>query len=841
MASLSLLTVAIAVMVVYAGLLGHPLTLDDRALISLNPAVTGQAPLNSIWNQPLLSDSDELSQAYRPLLTLALRLQWRAWGDSPSSFHAFSLLLFLGVVVVFMLVAARWIHRPSGRMTALAVMAVHPMATQGLLEARNQGALLALLAMLGACLAAMQWRRGAWRAKTAAVVMAACQAVAIGAHEMGAVLPIWLAGLAWLAPMERPAPEAGIAPRIARQRRRHARRDDASMQAATASPPENVLEESPFHRAGWMIAGVMAAYAIARSLVMGSLLPSGGAIEQARQGLTGGPLALGESAIALALKRLAWPTAPTLLYVPAKEAGTLPSALLGWVGLLVLAGALAWAARRWKPMAWGLVLLLTPLLALAPWLPTTVIFSEAPLLFVLPGLGMILGAGVEKIAGGASGLAAIDWRERAVATLLIVVAGAMAWQDWLRVRQWADETTLWRAEAAMHPTLTLPLINLIVANFEQGRFQDAKDVVARARKLGDKDDWDAVTQCEIRLDVAMGQTDALRDLLEKELQADRSHDPGFLEGLADVAYSNGMKELVPEFYRKALKQNPKSFLANFQLAKVEFQAKHNKEALALATKAAGQAPPDRRVSAFLQLAEILTEMGYYREALAQYEEVRKLDPSLEAPYLRLGQFYWGRKEYDRAEATIVQGLGLAKVQTYAKLAGLYFNVLAEQGRARDGVDWLKQQANNYPSDAPLQLLVAETLVRFGDDEAARQIYESLSNLSIEDRVKQLVGLGKIAFGADRDPDRALALWKQALQLSPGNAVAQKLIDMIEKKNAAPSPTPSSGPVNGAPANGRPVAPVAKLPARATAQAATKTAQAATSAPARSSSRSRSRP
>jgi tetratricopeptide (TPR) repeat protein len=753
----------------YFGAFDNPVMRDGRDLTSLNPQVGGNIGRDtaSIWFDSTPAQA-EFPNAYRPMLVTLLRLQWGMWSESPSSFHGFNLMLFLAVAYVYLLLVCRLTGHPGARVTAALVLALHPMASQSVLSIPGQGALLSLLACLTACLLLARWRQGRAGLTATAILIAVAQAVAVGAYEMGALLPVWLV-LTGLGVRKVDSPI--VDQTSARQRRK--RRDGPE--------PEPVRQPaSPY--AGWLTIGtpllvVLGGAAWLRVTALGAILPLD-AVQNVWSELTGTRAANAPAVMLLGWKRLFWPLAPTLIYAPAQEPGLLPAAAFGWAALAFAVVAIAVCLKVWRPMAIGLAWAGAPLAAVSHWIALPVFFSEAPLLFALPGLGVMAGALVEKAAGGEPVFPMIGWRSRVAATAIVLVAAAMAAGAWQRTRQWSSEANLWRHEAAMHPAVARPETLLADALFRADERAAATEALGRARALATGGEIDQVAVMEARVHALADQRTELRRLLEAELDAEREHRPGHLTELARMADKSGWQELREDLLRKELKLHPRLYEANFTLGKIEYTRHNDAEALRLITQAAAIAPFEYRAVAYLQLAEVLAGMGYADEAIAQAIEAIRFENNLYPAYILLTRLYWGKKEYARAEETISLAFLKTRPRSYIDLASLYVRILEDQGRKEEARTWLSTRSRVFLTDTPFQLMAAETLVKYGEFARAEEIYKFLRPAAAQQQAEIYNGLGRVAFFRDDDRKKAVDLWRRALLVDPTNELAPKLLGAV---------------------------------------------------------------
>lgn len=162
---LALLLLATAL--VFLPALGGDFVWDDTKLIHSNPYVRdlsrlGEALTRDFWHTPpsLAGGSGLARGDYRPVVTLAYALQFKAFGEHPAGYHLVNLALHLGCVVL----AFGWIRRRLGtrgdegdhRLAALAwvmgaaLFAVHPSRPESVAWISGSTDLwLGLFALLG--------------------------------------------------------------------------------------------------------------------------------------------------------------------------------------------------------------------------------------------------------------------------------------------------------------------------------------------------------------------------------------------------------------------------------------------------------------------------------------------------------------------------------------------------------------------------------------------------------------------------------------------------------------------------------------------------------------------
>ena len=127
---------------------------DDNLVILANPAVTGPASWRSVLTQPYWPPLTSADRLYRPLITLAFRLNALATGGKPEAwaFHLVNLALHAFASAAVALLAARTTRSPAAALVAGCLFATHPIHTEAV--ATGYGLSEILVGLFGAVLLA---------------------------------------------------------------------------------------------------------------------------------------------------------------------------------------------------------------------------------------------------------------------------------------------------------------------------------------------------------------------------------------------------------------------------------------------------------------------------------------------------------------------------------------------------------------------------------------------------------------------------------------------------------------------------------------------------------------
>jgi tetratricopeptide (TPR) repeat protein len=155
---------------------------------------------------------------------------------------------------------------------------------------------------------------------------------------------------------------------------------------------------------------------------------------------------------------------------------------------------------------------------------------------------------------------------------------------------------------------------------------------------------------------------------------------------------------------------------------------HLEVALDRLTAAERQRPSDARVRNFRGI--VLTRLGLTTEAVREYQEAIRIDPTFEDAYKNLGFLEWTEHDLDGARLHLKRAVDLAPNDSFAHFylgrvqldAKLYESAFQELDRS--GVSW--------PSDVGFLIEAANGYRALGQREEARKITNRLSTMPLND-------------------------------------------------------------------------------------------------------------
>lgn len=825
--------VAMLAIILHVGVLNSPLIGDSLVVTAGNRQVVGPEGWPLTWTQAMpvhvspVQPWDGPVGAWRPLTAALLRLQWGAWGASPSSFRAVNLLLLVGMLLAMLWLSAELIHRSWLRALAVALVAAHPFTAHNVLQVGGQGVLIAVAAMLlGSAWAARLVRgpTGPHTRMVGVIGLGLCQLAAILAHELGFLMPAWILLTALLASPGRSAvmapteasttPGTSPAPRERTGRSRRRRRRNGRESAVERAPErlEGFGAESPTQRRPLIaplvavLLGVMLVAGLARAIVLGSPWPDAAEAWLGEGYSTAWRLAHGPAFALAYLVRVLWPAEPSIMLSFAYEPDLLPGAVWGWLVLALLVALIAVVWRRVRTVAVGLVLLTVSLLALAQGIPLGEFMAEAAAAPVVVALALVLGAALDLALGHAAFGSRQSWRPALLIGLLALLAVGSAQQTWRWGRRWRAPETFWSTEAGVHPAHPDPHLRLADLALARKRPDEGLEHVAQARERlaphiagGDADDaphpdvadsLDRLHNLAARLHALEDDRAAMRDVFDEVLADGRERREGYLALLGNLAARHGLFTQSEKLWLRDLADHPDSFYALAALARQRYEAGLAAEALEPADRAVRHAPPELRAAALTLLGEVLIAAGRPDEAQKPLSIAIDLAPRDVDAYARLAEAALATGETELAERAVDWALSRTEPATIAELARL--GVVAREAAGDDerALALLRRLLEHHPMDWPLHVYAARHYLDIEDYDEARRLFErTIAALESAPEVQPaalaqaLVGRGILAMRLEDDAATARRAWRRATQIDPDNVDAPKLLERLREVGA----------------------------------------------------------
>ncbi|MCA9601909.1 MAG: tetratricopeptide repeat protein [Myxococcales bacterium] len=201
------MVLTVATVAVYWSGLGHDFVWDDHSLVIENAKIRSPASFGAIWTDAFWDTSSGeppsnpvYAHLYRPVVTMAYVLEFRAFGEHPFGYHVVGLLLHVACVLLAWRWLAHRLGRPPGMPAAGAILgailfAMHPSRPESVTWISGSTELWMML-WLGLGLWAWDAAPRRWASPLAAVAFV----LAMLSKETAVVVPCLLALDRWLLP-----------------------------------------------------------------------------------------------------------------------------------------------------------------------------------------------------------------------------------------------------------------------------------------------------------------------------------------------------------------------------------------------------------------------------------------------------------------------------------------------------------------------------------------------------------------------------------------------------------------------------------------------------------------
>jgi len=223
---------------------------------------------------------------------------------------------------------------------------------------------------------------------------------------------------------------------------------------------------------------------------------------------------------------------------------------------------------------------------------------------------------------------------------------------------------------------------------------------------------------------------------------------------------------LPTLYRETIARNPGCWMAEFNLANLDYSTGRLREAIPYYEQAL-VARPDYS-EAHNNLGNVWRDLGRRDLARANYEAALRLDPANAGAWVNLGIVSYEAGDKVGAERSYQAAL---RLQPDLRPVHLYLgNLLREEGRLAAAIPHFEAALRLQPDDAVTQMNLADALEATGRPADAIGHYQaSLKLQPAQPDTEDSLG---IALAESGRLDEALTHFERALQLRPGFPEAQ---------------------------------------------------------------------
>jgi tetratricopeptide (TPR) repeat protein len=544
---------------VYLRTVDFPFVYDDLAQIVSNSHIQSWHYLPQYFTQHLWSQMGEdlPNNYYRPFFLLWMLLNFKLFGAQPVGWHIAAILLHAAVTWAVYLIAGRELKDRLAAGIAAILFAVHPVHVEAVAWVSGINEPEFVLFALLSVLCYLRWRDGDGRKWLAFSLLSF--SFSLLSKETAIVLPAMILFYEWRR-LRQLWPAAPIGARI-----------------QVIAP---------------VVAGYAAldlAYLAIRTLALKGIAPNIGNHASALSVALSFP-----SATWFYLSKLLWPTSLSVFYSFAFV--TRPSLLnfaLPLLGLLAVAAALGWCARRVTGVAaaclWLMIPLLPPLLALARF-DLRDLVHDRYLYLPCMGFAMLVALLLRRLSFGSRKLFRLPLAQAAAVFLL---TSALAAATVVQSQYWSSDLALYRRGVQIAPRNPLALDQLAKLLSNQQDYDDAAQYFARALEA-DPDDYRTLMSLGVML-----------------------------------SYQNDYDRAIP-YLQRAIQLHPSSGMPYFFLGVSQLGRKQLPEAESSFRRAIQLVPGKSRQHYALGL--VLEEQGRLPEARSEFLAELKVDPnSTDAP------------------------------------------------------------------------------------------------------------------------------------------------------------------------------------------------------------------
>lgn len=189
----------------------------------------------------------------------------------------------------------------------------------------------------------------------------------------------------------------------------------------------------------------------------------------------------------------------------------------------------------------------------------------------------------------------------------------------------------------------------------------------------------------------------------------------------------------------------------------------------------------------LNLADAYLNLGYYDEAIEQYNQALKLNKKEQAALVGIGLAYMKKNDEDKALEYFEKEIELGRKSQYAGVNNVlemaYFqagSIWLKKSHYDKALDYFRQAAAIKPGSSDTYLAIGRALLEKKDYQNASIEFERALTFD-PNYVDAHYGLG-LALEKLGRKDEALVHFRRALELNPDFKLAREAIDRLEKKH-----------------------------------------------------------
>ncbi len=594
---LSILSIVLLGIAVYANSLDGAFVWDDQHLISENPLIKQGGNALKLFQGNILAGYGKESHAYRPLQMLTYMADYRLWKLDPRGYHVTSLFWhILAALCVFGLAYRLSADRLLSLFAGLLFVS-HPIHTEAVSYISGRSDPLAAVFLLVAFLAYIDRRESRSVAVTA--VAAVAYVAALLSREASLALPVLL--------------------------------------LAYHLTFREKIDENRF----LSLVVITGLYILGRAVAVQDLLSNPANLMTFTQRLCGFFAALTQY-----LGCLAWPTHLHMEYGLSRLPFTDPRTLAG-IFILAALVVIAWAAAgRQKTVSFSIQWFLIALLPVSNIFPINATMAEHWL--YLPSIGLFL-----IVAGMLSAL----WKRRATRLVgLLVFLGLLAASSLLTAAQngyWSQPQGFYERTLRYAPQSIRAMVNLANIYKDIGRREEA--VALYRQVLAARPDHAMALSNLANIYRDEGQTEEAETLYGKAIKADADYEMSY-NNQGNIDMDSGRYDEAILMYKKAIEANPQYAGSYYNLGNVYQNTGEVKESITWYEEAIALDP--EFAEAYNNLGNAYKKLDDVEKAREAYEKAIALKPDLLEAHNNLGTAYLRLGRHEEAIAALKEAVVL---------------------------------------------------------------------------------------------------------------------------------------------------------------------------------------
>ncbi len=243
-----------------------------------------------------------------------------------------------------------------------------------------------------------------------------------------------------------------------------------------------------------------------------------------------------------------------------------------------------------------------------------------------------------------------------------------------------------------------------------------------------------------------------------------------------IHHSQGEYELALRDYKRALELDPKNAHHYYWVGALYHFLERREEAVSIYQKAISVADAnDSQV--YTNLGDVYSELGYWTEAITNFNKAIEIDPTDTNSYIGLVGVYFELGRIEEAIAILQKAIELDR--SYAYPHSVLGYVYAQLGRSEEAIAACLTAIELDPNDATPYIGLGIVYGQLGRTDEAIAVCQKAIELDPNDATSH-IGLGYVYRRLGRS-DKAIAAYHKAIELDPDDAAVHASLAACYRK------------------------------------------------------------